>query len=181
MTRMQNEEGRRKSVTRLFLCVRTLFLLSPVFFLMSFLLSASVFAANPRGEALIDAARNGDVVALRALLQQHVDVNATTADGATPLHWAAHRGDLAAVDLLLKAGARGTAANAFGVTPRSLGVEGGNKAVVERLLKSGADANTRLKGGETVLMSAARMGQTESVRALVEAGADVNAKESTRG
>ena len=138
-------------------------------------------AAGARTALLVDAARDGDVKAIRALLQQRVDVNAPEPDGTTALHWAAHRGDLAAVDLLLRAGACATAANTFGVTPLSLAVASINPVVVERLLESGADPNTSVNGGETVLMTAARVGQADAVRALVEAGANVNAREETRG
>ena len=137
--------------------------------------------ANPATGLLIEAVRAGDGAAIRALLQQRVDVNVPEPDGTTALHWAAHRGDLSAVDLLLGAGANVTAANLFGITPLSLAVENGSRAVVDRLLKRGAAPNTRVKGGETALMSAARAGRTDAVRALVEAGADVNAREATRG
>ena len=137
--------------------------------------------ANPSTGLLIEAARNGDVAAMHALLRQHADVTVSEQDGTTALHWAAHRGDLDAVDLLLRAGASVTAANVFGITPLSLAVENGSRAIVDRLLKRGVDPNTRVKGGETALMSAARAGRTDAVRALVEAGADVNAHEATRG
>src|SRR5258707_15399163 len=83
-------------------------------------------AAAGRAVPLVDAAREGDGKAIRALLQQRVDVNAQDPDGTTALHWAAHRGDLATVDLLLRAGARATALNAFGITPLTLAAENGN-------------------------------------------------------
>ena len=131
---------------------------------------------------LVDASKNGDVKAIRALLlQQGVDVNAPEPDGSTALHWAAHRGDLTAVDLLLRTGARATVANRYVVTPLSLAAANGNTAVVARLLESGANPNTAVTGGETVLMTAARAGRGEAVRALIDAGADVNAREATRG
>jgi ankyrin repeat protein len=147
-----------------------------------FLLCLPVAAvAAGRTVPLVDAAREGDERAIRALLQQRVDVNAAEADGTTALHWAAHRGDLAAVDLLLASGARAAAVNSFGVAPLALAAANGNAAVVARLLKSGADPNTAVKNGETVLMTAARAGRTEVVRALIAAGANVNAYEDARG
>ncbi len=54
---------------------------------------------------------------MRALLAQHVDVNATQGDGATALHWAAHFDDLSMADSLIRAGARVGAADDTGVTP----------------------------------------------------------------
>ena len=59
----------------------------------------SVFAA---GSPLIDAVKKQDVQAVRALLKQKVDINATEADGFTALHWAAQRNDLQLVDLLAR-------------------------------------------------------------------------------
>src|SRR5262245_32646499 len=40
---------------------------------------------------LIQAVKNKDIAAVRALLKQRVDVNATEGDGTTALHWASHR------------------------------------------------------------------------------------------
>ena len=66
---------------------------------------------------LVDAVKRMDVAAVRALLDQGVSVNRTTADGSTALHWAGHRGNLELVDVLLKAGADVSAGNRTGVTP----------------------------------------------------------------
>ena len=77
---------------------------------------------------LVDAVRDRDIVAVRALLQQGVDVNAPQADGATALHWAAHWDDLETADLLLHAGADVDAANDLGVTPLWLACSNGNAA-----------------------------------------------------
>ena len=60
--------------------------------------------APPRSD-VADAVMRGDTAAVRALLAQKADVNATQADGATALHWAVYREDLAPADLLIQAGA----------------------------------------------------------------------------
>src|SRR5262249_34260639 len=87
-------------------------------------------------QRLIYAAKQQDTAAVRALLQQHVEVNAAQADGATALHWAVHRSELEMVELLLRAGANANAANDLGVRPLSLACTNGNAAVVEQLLNA---------------------------------------------
>ena len=104
-------------------------------------LTAAGLAAAGNDDRLVEAVKNGDRTAARALLGERVDVNAPQADGATPLHWAAHRDDLETADLLIAAGARVDAANDYGVVPLALACTNGSLAMVERLLGAGADAN----------------------------------------
>lgn len=149
-------------------------------FLLALSCAAGAYAAStdPR---LAEAARKMDKTAVRALLDQRLDVNAAEKDGSTALHWASEKDDLETVAMLLKAGADVTIANRYGVTPLSLACSNGSGPMVELLLKAGADANTVLPGGETALMTAARTGKLEPVQALLRAGAVVDAKESKRG
>jgi ankyrin repeat protein len=136
-------------------------------------LATAAGAATP----LLDAVKHGDQQAVRALLQQHPDVNAAAADGSTALHWAVESNDVAIVDQLIKAGAKVNIANRFGISPIMLAASNGNAPVAEALLKAGADANAATADGETVLMTAARTGNAEIVKALLARGANVNAKE----
>jgi ankyrin repeat protein len=126
---------------------------------------------------LVEAARNREVVQIRALLNQRVDVNVQSHDGATALLWAVHWNDLDAADLLIRAGANANIANDFRVTPLSLACTNRNAALVERLLKAGADPNTAIATGETPIMTCAGTGTLDAVRALIAAGANVKAKE----
>src|ERR1700736_4538957 len=93
-------------------------------------LAVFLMGAGGGGSALVDAARNGDKAALRALLQKKVDVNATEADGATALHWASYRDDVESADLLLRAGANVNAANDLGATPLWAASQNGSAAMV---------------------------------------------------
>jgi ankyrin repeat protein len=144
------------------------------------LFAITLLAAAPDAR-LADAAKKMDRAAVRALLDQHVDVNAPQVDGTTALHWAANQDDRETAELLVRAGANVKAANRYGVTPLSLACTNGNGAMVELLLKAGADPNTVLPGGETALMTAARTGKVDAVKALLTHGADIHAKESRRG
>jgi uncharacterized protein len=132
------------------------------------------FASDHR---VVDAMKNKNAEAVRALIKEHADVNGPAADGSTALHWAVHWDDIGMVDLLLGSGAQVNAANDYGVTPVYLGCINRNSTIVARLLKAGADPTTALPSGETVLMACARTGDTASVQALLARGADANAKE----
>lgn len=149
-------------------------------FVTLLLSGVSLLAAGPDAR-LADAAKRMDRTAIRAGLEQRLDVNAPQIDGMTALHWAAYQDDLETVELLLRAGANVKAANRYGVTPLSLACTNGNGTMVELLLKAGADPNTTLPGGETALMTCARTGKIKAVKALLSHGAAVNAKESQRG
>jgi ankyrin repeat protein len=128
-----------------------------------------------------DAAMAGDTAAVRTLLAQHADVNASQGDGATALHWAVYRQDLDTSNLLIRAGANVKAANRDGFTPLTLACINGNPKIIEALLNAGSDANERLPHGETALMMASRTGVVAAMQVLLEHGADVNAKEPQHG
>jgi ankyrin repeat protein len=130
---------------------------------------------------LADAVQARDATAARALLQQHVDVNAPQPDGATALHWAAHWDDLDVVDLLVRAGANPNAMNDLGVPPLLLAATNGSAPVVARLLEAGANPDGALRTGESALMTAARVGSVEIVELLLAHHVNVNAAERVRG
>ena len=150
------------------------------------LLALSLLAFSSIGVAysdqlLIEAVKQQDAAAARALIEGDVDVNAPQSDGATALHWAVYRNDLDTAELLLAAGANVNATNDFGVMPLSLACTNGNASMIDALLKAGADSNAALATGETPLMTAARTGELDAVAVLLKHGADVNAKEPSRG
>jgi uncharacterized protein len=127
--------------------------------------------------ALVDAAMNGDIKSVLALVKNH-DVNATQADGMTALHWAAQRDDLEMVNALLAAGADFRAANRTGVRPLYLATVNGSATVIGKLLDAGEDANAVLTAeGETVLMLTAQTGHPAAVQVLLDHGADLNAQQ----
>ncbi len=141
------------------------------------LLAAAVTEGADVATPLADAAQQQDRAAIRVLLDQGVDVNASQVDGMTALHWAVYHDDVEAVQQLVAVGANVKAENRYGVTSLSIGCQNGNGAIVNMLLAAGADPNAALRGGETPLMTASRTGKPGPVNALLAAGADVNAKE----
>jgi hypothetical protein len=88
------------------------------------LLAAGVAAAAPQGAPLlVEAAENGDRVAVSRLLDQGAAVDTRAVDGTTALHWAARSDRLDTVELLLQSGADANAADRYGVTPLYLAAE----------------------------------------------------------
>ncbi len=139
-----------------------------------------MFAAGTIEPPLVEAARQQDVKAVRALLDQKTDVNARSSDGSTALLWLAHWNEAATAELLLKAGADANLANDFRMTPLVQACTNGSTEFVRLLLKSGASPNTAIATGETPLMTCARTGNADAIRLLVEYGAAVNGKEPSQ-
>jgi uncharacterized protein len=145
-------------------------------------LCVSAVALSAAGTSEVaDAVMRGDQAAVEKLVEQHADVNAPQADGATALHWAVFQSDKATVNLLLGAGANPKAANHDGSTPLWLACINGDAPVIAALLKAGADANEHLPLGRSPLMVASRTGNVAAMNVLLDHGADVNAKETLRG
>ena len=137
-------------------------------------------AARLDTDRLIAAAKQGDTVAVRALLDAGGDAGAAAPDGSTALLWAAHSDSDETAQLLLEAGADPNAANDLGATPLWAAGQNGSARMTERLLAAGADPNIALRAGETPVMVAARAGAADVVARLARAGADVTTR-GTRG
>ncbi len=152
--------------------------MAKVILLIVIALVAAAGVAPLASSDLIDAARNADTEAVRALLGQagaaDPDVDAVDPDGTTALHWASYHDDLDSADLLIRAGAPVDAANDLGVTPLWTASQNGSTAMVLRLLMAGADPNLELLVGETPVMVAARAGKADVVALLAEHGANLN-------
>jgi ankyrin repeat protein len=141
------------------------------------LLAVFLVGAGGNGRPpIVDAARNTDKDAVRALLQKKVDVNAAEPDGTTAMHWASYRDDVDSADLLIRAGANVNAANDLGATPLWTASLNGSEAMVRRLLDAGANPNAALLAGETPVMVASRSGYPAVVQQLIAKGAQVNVR-----
>ena len=143
--------------------------------LLLFLLFATRITAIEPDLRLITAAQEQNTAAVKALIEENVDVNAARADGVTALHWGAHWNNGNVVRLLLEAGAKPNARNSHGVTPLLLASENGHFSVITQLLSAGATASAAQNNGVTPLMMGARAGASEVVQALLTHGAAVRA------
>lgn len=181
--------------------------------LVSLILSASIAAQNSvavsqqlqeavsQGHHLGSEANGADAV--RAALDQGLDVNAQDAHGWTALHSAAFEGLPSVVKLLLERGADPRLTTIDGETPlllaagnfivkkkaelvpeRGFGPEmatyqlAAPGRIVEMLLASGADPNVADAAGKTPLMAASMQGWSSVVMQLLDEGADVDASDA---
>ena len=136
------------------------------------------------GDALLDAARRGELEAVRELIGSGADVGARRGDGMTALHFAAERGHAAVARALIDAGAAVDAGTRIGrYTALHVAARAGHGAIVARLLDGGADPNavTTNSGVTPLHLAAGAVGGVEAVTALLEHGADPNAREGSAG
>ena len=91
----------------------------------------------------MQAAKRNDVAAVRALLKQRADVNATEGDGATALHWAAYHGNVEILSLLIGGGAKADAANDLAITPLALAADNGHAADRRAAARAGRQPECR--------------------------------------
>jgi ankyrin repeat protein len=125
--------------------------------------------------ALVTAAKDGDLRAVRALLVKKINVNEPARDGSTALLWAVYHSDIEMTKAILAAGAKVDTPNKYGVTPLIQASRSGDTPLIDLLLKAGAKASLAHPDGETALMAASRTGRADAVRLLIEAGSNVNA------
>ncbi|XP_046984217.1 26S proteasome non-ATPase regulatory subunit 10-like [Schistocerca americana] len=109
-------------------------------------------SAEERGRRLVQAAEQGAVGELRALIAAGADVGARGGLwGFTALHWAARRGDVVVVWLLVGAGAAVDARTEGGWTPLHVAAVNGRAEVAAELLVAGADRGATTRDGRTAL------------------------------
>ncbi len=140
--------------------------------------STAAFAQETLGD-LIRADQREAVLA--AITSPDLDVNATEADGSTPLLWATYKVDHELVRALLKRGAKANVTNKYGASPLTEAVKLGDIDLVRMLLDARADPDSANQDGQTALMLASTIGSLEIAKLLIAKGANVNAVESFRG
>ncbi len=147
------------------------------FLVCSLLSGFATAAAGTNDTRLAEAAMKRDTAAVRALVEQKVDVNAPGRDGTPALHWLVRVDDLDTARLLIRAGADASRADRYGVTPLYLACANGNAEMIRLLLEVGANPNAADPTGETALMTAARVGNPDAVKLLLDRGAVLDTKD----
>lgn len=130
-------------------------------------------------DQLTAAAREGDLAAVRHLLEADTAPDIFDHEGWSPLHLAAHYGHAAVVDELLRHGADVgiVAKNDQANTPLHAALAGSRDVgIVDSLLAVGADPNASGAGGVTPLHLAASRGDDALIDRLTDVGGRLDAQ-----
>lgn len=140
------------------------------------LLAAVPLHAGEDKPPLLLSAGNGNLAAVRQLLDAGEDVNQTGFADYTSLMEAAYYGQTDCLRILLVAGADANRTDAFDCSALSYAALQGHAECVRLLLSvPGIEINRKDRDGETPLFKACRRGQTECARLLLSApGIDIN-------
>jgi len=125
------------------------------------------------GEALIDAAEEGDLEAVTSMLDDGIDVNTVVMGDGTALIAAARGNQLEMVRLLLDRGADVDLGVEGDGTPLINAARDAELSVVKLLVERGADLNLGIQGDGNPLIMAAGDGHLDVVRYLLDRGADI--------
>ncbi|PIN14579.1 26S proteasome regulatory complex, subunit PSMD10 [Handroanthus impetiginosus] len=126
-----------------------------------------------RGEAVLHAARRGELDILESLLEKGATANFYDQYGLTALHVAAIKGNKDVVMMLVEFGADVECRDAEGHTPLHLAVEGGNIETVEILINRGANLDAKTKKGATPLYISKLMEYEDITQLLLDKGAAI--------
>jgi ankyrin repeat protein len=133
--------------------------------------------SNPHPSSIHEAARNGELENVKALLQDNPDLVFSKDDKRnTPLHHAARRNKKDVAEFLLANKAEVNARADVNYTPLHQAAEQGHYEVATVLLANNAEVNARNNFGCTPLHSAALQGHKSVVELLLLNNADANAK-----
>ena len=134
-------------------------------------------------DALIAAAKQGDVGQVRAQLQAGADVNARDSGQRTALQHAVRGGQLAVVRVLIEAGAGLDVRDQDGRTALMEAARRKEAMPALDLVAAGADVNVTDRDGWTALMFAAKEGTLAAARAIIlspkQSSLDTLAKETS--
>jgi cytohesin len=120
------------------------------------------------------AARNGDSLAVKLLIQWNANIDARDIQQCTPLHEACVSGDLKSITLLQDAGADVNAENDECQTPLFM-FPNEPDGLVSLLVQRGSNIKHRDIYGWTVLHDAAHQGRSQVIHEYITHGADINA------
>ena len=114
---------------------------------------------SDKNAQLIQAAKDGNLLAVKTALSEGAAPNAKDEGGVPVLMWAANNGHTEVVKLLLEKDADvNVKETTTGCTALFMAAQEGHPEVVKLLLEKGADANVKANNGTTALITAANNG-----------------------
>jgi beta-lactamase regulating signal transducer with metallopeptidase domain len=131
---------------------------------------------NRLDQALYEAAADGDIEQMTALIRAGANANAPVPGDGSALMGAAGHGHLAAVRYLLDHGVDPNLAVRGDGTALIVASRAGRADVAALLLERGADLEQVVPGDENALIQASGSGRLEVAKLLVSRGANVNAR-----
>lgn len=129
-------------------------------------------AAGDAGQALLQAAADGDAARVKTLLAGGAPLEARDAQGNTPLLRATQGNHAEAAGALIEAGADVNAQNGIQDSAYLLAGARGYHAILALTLAHGADLKSTNRYGGTALIPACERGHVEVVDMLLRAGVD---------
>lgn len=134
-----------------------------------------------------NAAQNGDLELVKALICEGANVNETSEFGDSPLSTAYFHGHIEIVKLLIVNKADVRAADASGFTILHNASSNGDIEIMSLLLAAGAEINTVSKVSGSTPLHCACLGappdyrrNIEAIKLLIQEGADVNAEDNKK-
>jgi len=128
--------------------------------------------------ALLTASAEGHVNQIRWLIKNGADVNVTTSDGATALHFAVGNDKAEAVRVLLEYKPNMDVLSSYSESPIHIAVKKNNMEIAEILARAGANLNIKDRHGATPLHYASAYGFFSMVDLLLYYEAPVYAKDN---
>ncbi|USE34550.1 ankyrin repeat domain-containing protein [Endozoicomonas sp. SCSIO W0465] len=130
--------------------------------------------------ALFRACHDGDLIALKQLIDRGADVNARDLNGFTALMFASMQDRRELVAFLIERGADINAVlcngdNLNGCTALMLASMNGHREVIKLLIDGDADVNACMENGITALILASVNGHSEVIELLIDRGVNISA------
>lgn len=116
--------------------------------------------------ALHFAARDGDMLKIRKLINLGASVNEQNMRGETPLHWACSSSDVATISFLLSKGAFVDIQDQDGNTPLHWACEDENIKIIKNLIAAGADVEAENYEFELPIEYAIMSGSKQTAKLL---------------
>lgn len=150
--------------------------------LILFILSSTLIVAaqnSATDTALRKAAQDGDMTAVKELLDKGANVNSKDDTGKTALLWVAPaRDNPEMVKFLIAKGADVNAKDNNGETALMIAASQSNPGILAALIEAGAEVNAQNNSGGTALMSAAFRANLEEIKILLTKDADLKLKDN---